>query len=220
MVLPLAVPDLPLILWCRSARVFAMPEFDAMAAMADKVIIDSAAVPGDAARGPGAPDARRPAAGCLAIWPGRVSRAGARCSRRCSRIAKSSRCARRVARHGGFPGRRAATRPASFMGAWVMDCLAAAGAKPDLTLARGKWTGSEPAPLVMRVVLEGEGIFVELMRWDRSHGDYRQRPGAMHQSAAGRPIMRWCARNWELCGATRFLKRRWRPPFGVAYPNQ
>ena len=44
-VLPLAVPDLPLIVWCRSPRLLAMPEFRAIAAMARKVVIDSAGMP-------------------------------------------------------------------------------------------------------------------------------------------------------------------------------
>jgi len=48
---PLAVPDLPLILWCRSPRLLAMPEFDAIAAMARKAIIDSEGLAlGDVAR--------------------------------------------------------------------------------------------------------------------------------------------------------------------------
>src|SRR5581483_3368543 len=38
---PLAVPDMPVILWCRSQRLLGMPEFAAMSAMAQKVIIDS-----------------------------------------------------------------------------------------------------------------------------------------------------------------------------------
>jgi len=41
-VLPLAVPDLPLILWCRSARLLSMPEFRRIVAMARKVVVDSA----------------------------------------------------------------------------------------------------------------------------------------------------------------------------------
>ncbi len=41
-VLPLAVADLPLVVWCRSARLAAMPEFQAIAAMAHKVVVDSA----------------------------------------------------------------------------------------------------------------------------------------------------------------------------------
>lgn len=44
-ILPLAVPDLPTIVWCRSARVAAMREFDAIAAMAQRVIVDGRQLP-------------------------------------------------------------------------------------------------------------------------------------------------------------------------------
>jgi glucose-6-phosphate dehydrogenase assembly protein OpcA len=42
-ILPLAVPDLPVILWCRSARLAGRPEFGEIARMATKVVVDSAA---------------------------------------------------------------------------------------------------------------------------------------------------------------------------------
>ena len=42
-ILPLAVPDLPVILWCRSARLTGRPEFGEIARMATKVVVDSAA---------------------------------------------------------------------------------------------------------------------------------------------------------------------------------
>lgn len=42
-VLPLAVADLPVILWTRSPRLFEMPAFPKIAAMCDKLILDSAA---------------------------------------------------------------------------------------------------------------------------------------------------------------------------------
>ena len=42
-ILPLAVPDLPVILWCRSARLVRRPEFGEIAGMATKVVMDSAA---------------------------------------------------------------------------------------------------------------------------------------------------------------------------------
>ena len=42
-ILPLAVPDLPVILWCRSARLAGRPEFGEIARMATKVVMDSAA---------------------------------------------------------------------------------------------------------------------------------------------------------------------------------
>jgi glucose-6-phosphate dehydrogenase assembly protein OpcA len=41
-VLPLTVPDLPVILWCRSPRLFRLPAFSELAAMAQKVVLDSA----------------------------------------------------------------------------------------------------------------------------------------------------------------------------------
>ena len=41
-ILPLAVPDLPVILWCRSARLVRRPEFGEIARMATKVVVDSA----------------------------------------------------------------------------------------------------------------------------------------------------------------------------------
>src|ERR1035438_5248504 len=42
-VLPLTVPDLPVILWCRSPRLFQLPAFSQLAAIAQKVVLDSAA---------------------------------------------------------------------------------------------------------------------------------------------------------------------------------
>lgn len=44
-VLPLAVADLPVILWCRTPRLLGMPEFRQIAAMATKVVLDSGAMP-------------------------------------------------------------------------------------------------------------------------------------------------------------------------------
>ncbi len=41
-VLPLVAADLPVILWCRSARVFAVPAFTQLAALAHKLVLDSA----------------------------------------------------------------------------------------------------------------------------------------------------------------------------------
>jgi glucose-6-phosphate dehydrogenase assembly protein OpcA len=42
-VLPLTVPDLPVILWCRSPRLFHLPAFSQLTAIAQKVVLDSAA---------------------------------------------------------------------------------------------------------------------------------------------------------------------------------
>ena len=43
-VLPLEVPDLPVILWCRSPRLLKMAEFRALAAVARRVVVDSGAM--------------------------------------------------------------------------------------------------------------------------------------------------------------------------------
>ena len=45
LLLPLAVPDLPVVLWCRSPRAAAMPDFRDIARMATKIIFDTAAFP-------------------------------------------------------------------------------------------------------------------------------------------------------------------------------
>lgn len=42
-VLPLTVPDLPVFLWCRSPRLFHLTAFSQLAAIAQKVVLDSAA---------------------------------------------------------------------------------------------------------------------------------------------------------------------------------
>src|SRR6185437_2688800 len=48
-VLPLAVADLPVMLWCRCARLFSLPDFPQLAKIAHKLIFDSAAFPDPAA---------------------------------------------------------------------------------------------------------------------------------------------------------------------------
>jgi glucose-6-phosphate dehydrogenase assembly protein OpcA len=44
-ILPLAVPDLPVILWCRGARSFSLAEFPQLARIANKLVVDAAAFP-------------------------------------------------------------------------------------------------------------------------------------------------------------------------------
>ncbi len=47
-ILPLAIADLPVMLWCRSPRLTGLPEFAQIAALANKVIVDSSAFPDSA----------------------------------------------------------------------------------------------------------------------------------------------------------------------------
>lgn len=48
-VLPLTVPDLPVIVWCRSPRLFQLEAFAKLAAIAHKVVVDSGVFPDQAA---------------------------------------------------------------------------------------------------------------------------------------------------------------------------
>lgn len=43
LVAPVLIPELPVVLWCRGARIFEMPAFQAIAELAGKVLLDSAA---------------------------------------------------------------------------------------------------------------------------------------------------------------------------------
>jgi len=45
LVAPILVPELPVILWCRSPRLFELPEFPSLAQLASKVLIDSDSFP-------------------------------------------------------------------------------------------------------------------------------------------------------------------------------
>ena len=46
---PLKVPDLPLVLWCRGPQAFHLRSFDSLFPVADKIVFDSSTVPGAAA---------------------------------------------------------------------------------------------------------------------------------------------------------------------------
>ncbi|HEX5431059.1 MAG TPA: glucose-6-phosphate dehydrogenase assembly protein OpcA, partial [Bryobacteraceae bacterium] len=45
LLVPLRVPDLPVVLWCRGPSAFSLRAFDALFPLADKIIFDSSAVP-------------------------------------------------------------------------------------------------------------------------------------------------------------------------------
>lgn len=49
LLVPLKVPDLPLVLWCRGPQAFQLRAFDALFPVADKIVFDSAKVPRAAA---------------------------------------------------------------------------------------------------------------------------------------------------------------------------
>jgi hypothetical protein len=159
-VLPLAVADLPAIVWCRSARLFALPEFEALVALAHKVVIDSGAMPDAPA-----------ALARMRLWlnggPVLGDLSWTRLTRWRNMLAQIFENRERLARLENvrrvtvdYPGERPNTC-ALFMGCWVRDCISR---DAELAFAPGAWTGTGPASLVLRVRLEGQGIDVELRR--------------------------------------------------------
>jgi len=157
---PLAAPDLPRILWCRSRDVFESVGFDRLAEMASKVVLDTADWPDaqDAIQGIAATAARGVRVADLS-WT-RLTRWREMLSqvfesrREAARLAAISRV--RVV-YGG------AARPvaALYMGAWLTDALEAAGVRADLSLERD---ASLPAEHFSTVELSGGGFHVDLTR--------------------------------------------------------
>jgi glucose-6-phosphate dehydrogenase assembly protein OpcA len=155
-VLPLAAPDLPLIVWSRSARLFEMPPFGAIARMAAKVVVDSAAFaePKRTLRLLAETARRGVLLGDLA-WT-RLTRWRemlARLFENRNYLAKLARISSvRVVYTGEF------ATSAWYMGAWVADALRDAGVSAQVVVG----PGSGPASL--SVELAGGGFRVQLAR--------------------------------------------------------
>jgi glucose-6-phosphate dehydrogenase assembly protein OpcA len=157
-ILPLTVPDLPLILWCRSARLLTMPEFREIAAMAGKVVFDSAVAPDPALILQHARDAagRGLMLGDLA-WTVLT-----RWREMLSQVFENQQNAARIPRISNVDVDWGGARyvPALYLGAWIRDSLAAVGVSPLLHFAQA---GDQD---LLRVRLTGEGLAVELERQD------------------------------------------------------
>jgi glucose-6-phosphate dehydrogenase assembly protein OpcA len=155
-VLPLAAPDLPVIVWSRSARLFDLPPFGAIARMATKVVVDSAefADPKRVLRLLAETAWSGVLLGDLA-WT-RLTRWRemlARLFENCDYLAKLARISSvRVTSSGEF------ATSAWYMGAWVANALRDAGVNAKIVVG----TGRGRAPL--SVELAGGGFRVELMR--------------------------------------------------------
>jgi len=156
-VLPLAVPDLPLILWCRSPRLAAMPEFQPIAAMAQKVIVDSGAMkdPVAALKLMAALNARGVLLGDLS-WT-RLTRWRemlAQVFENQQNLAQLQEILGVDVEHGeGF------RVSALYMAMWLKDCLTDAG-----VLDASFGVGRAPEAVSLRMKLVGEGFSVELAR--------------------------------------------------------
>ncbi len=158
-VLPLAVPDLPLIVWCRSPRLLAMPEFHSIAAMANKVVMDSAGMPDARAalRKLGAAAGRNVLLGDLA-WT-RLTR----WREMLSQVFENRKYLDQLPAvqnvHVSFGG--SLETSGWYMAAWLQNALAHASVHAQVKVDAG---ASRSGPL--RVELAGPGIAVELMRKD------------------------------------------------------
>jgi glucose-6-phosphate dehydrogenase assembly protein OpcA len=155
-VLPLAAPDLPVIVWSRSARLFEMPPFGAIARMAAKVVVDGAgfADPKRALRLLAETARSGIPLGDLA-WT-RLTRwreTLARLFENRDHLAKLAGISSvRVVYNGEF------ATAAWYMGAWIVDALEDAGVSANIVVGAG--LGAAP----LSVELAGNGFRVALAR--------------------------------------------------------
>lgn len=154
--LPLIVPDLPVILWCRSPRLVGMPQFAPLAQLATKIVVDSAAFPdptealskmADAVRG------------------GRMMAdlAWTRLTRCRETLARTFDDREHLARLGDVSEVNVAygegsQTAACYLAAWVANALADAGIKIKVKVTRGSESlDMELAGADVRVALACEG---------------------------------------------------------------
>lgn len=159
--LPLAVPDLPAIVWCRSPRLVKMAEFGEIARMATKVVVDSA----------GFPHVQE-----ALEWMAKAVRDGlvigdlswTRQTRWREMLSHVFDNREYLAKLAGIERVRVEfLRPlgvsARLMGAWVTGALADAGVTAALQVVE-RDAAATPSP--MHVELTGPDLHVELMRQD------------------------------------------------------
>jgi glucose-6-phosphate dehydrogenase assembly protein OpcA len=151
-VLPLAVPDLPLILWCRSPRLFDLPEFRQLTPMASRVVVDS----GGFSDPPSA--VQRLAAEAAHPGPPIGDLAWTRLTRWREMLSQVFENRQNLARLAGpvrvcVSDAGVVTTRALYLAAWIQDGLQALGAQASVTMAReaGTFVQMESADLSLRV---------------------------------------------------------------------
>jgi glucose-6-phosphate dehydrogenase assembly protein OpcA len=155
-VLPLAAPDLPVMVWSRSARLFEMPPFGAIARMAAKVVVDSA----------GFADAKRTLRLLAETARGGVllgDLAWTRLTRWREMLARLFENRKYLAKLAGISSVQVSyngefATSAWYMGAWIADALRDAGVSARAEVEAG--TG----PASLSVELAGGGFRVKLAR--------------------------------------------------------
>jgi glucose-6-phosphate dehydrogenase assembly protein OpcA len=157
-VLPLMVADLPLIVWCRSTRVLAMPEFREIAQMAQKVIFNSAGV----AEPEGFLQSAEGAIGRGMVFADLSWTILTRWREMLSQVFENQENAGEITKLTNIDVEWGGTRyiPALYLGAWIRDALSAAHVETKLQVKR-KGTDDH-----LSVRLAGEGVVVELTRED------------------------------------------------------
>jgi glucose-6-phosphate dehydrogenase assembly protein OpcA len=152
-IVPLAVSDLPVILWCRGSRLFSLPEFPELTKVAHKVLLDAAVFPDpvDLLRQLAERSRQGQVLGDLA-WT-RLTRWRELVSQIFENRSYLARLPGIEQVRIGFGGN---VKPASgyYLAAWLLDCLENAGAK-----ARVEWDPGMNASggQLARVELVGAG---------------------------------------------------------------
>jgi len=148
-VLPLKVPDLPVVLWCRSPRLFRLPAFSQLASVAQKVVLDSGAFSDQAA-------ALREIRDAVAAGRSLSDLSWTRLTRWRELIAQIFENRAQLA---NLPlvseiliSHRAASPPATafYLAAWLVDGLAKVGAHPRVQF---RSDGGDPAWRLGRIEL-------------------------------------------------------------------
>jgi glucose-6-phosphate dehydrogenase assembly protein OpcA len=159
--LPLVAPDLPVLLWWRNQRLLGTPEYGKLAAIAHKVIVDSA----------GLPDANAALPLLVGLARGEVALGDlswtllTRWREMLSGVFESRQCQARLPEISNVVVSFAGVCPpvfAWYMGAWVANALADAGVHAELTWQpRPELTG-----YALRLELAGGDFRVSLERHD------------------------------------------------------
>jgi hypothetical protein len=165
-VLPLAVPDLPVILWCRSARLTRMAEFGEIAKMAAKVVLDSGEANGETSgKASGCVDAIGRMLDLLRSGALVGDLAWTRLTRWREMLARVFEDREYLAKLPGISGVRVSfgagfETAALYMAAWVVNALGDAGVQAKAEVTRSAATPS------LHVSLDGRDFRVELERQD------------------------------------------------------
>jgi len=157
-VLPLAVADLPVVLWCRSARLFRLPEFPQLAKIANKLLLDSSAFADPAGILARIQSGQKVVSDLAWTRLTRVRELISQIFESRSYLSRVPEVALVKLTFGGV------IPPVSafYLAAWILDCLEAAGAHPYLEWERA---AGVPAGRISRLELAGEsdsGLHVTL----------------------------------------------------------